>query len=93
MADLLLILLIIPLLGCLFALFAKKNDANAFYVTIFTIVSNMAVLLRLLPKVVHTGEDAVSGWTYQWLLPLNIELSFGADIIRCCCFWVFIWRS
>ena len=80
MADLLLILLIIPLLGCLFALFAKKNDANAFYVTIFTIVSNMAVLLRLLPKVVHTGEDAVSGWTYQWLLPLNIELSFGADI-------------
>ena len=36
LADLFLILLIIPLLGCLFVLSAKKNDINAFYVSLFT---------------------------------------------------------
>ena len=79
MVDLLLIVLIIPLLGCLFALFAKKNDVNAFYVTLFTIVSNMFVVLRLLPKAVHASDDVIRGYTYQWLKSLNIELSFGAD--------------
>ena len=80
MVDLMSILLIIPLLGCMFALFARKNDVNAFYVTIFTIVSDMAVLLCLLPNVVRIGGDAVNGWTYQWLMPMNVELSFGADV-------------
>lgn len=81
MADLLLILMIIPLLGCLFVLFAKKSDVNAFYVALFTVISNMAVVLRLLPKVVHASEDAVRSYTFSWLQQGNISLSFGADTI------------
>lgn len=80
MIDLLLILLIIPLLGCLFVLSAKKNDINAFYVTVFTVVSSMAVVLRLLPKVIHTADNTVSSYTHQWLQQSNISLSFGADV-------------
>ncbi len=79
MTELLLILLIIPLLGNMFVLFAKKNDTNAFYVAIFTIAANIAVVLRLLPPTVVNSAIPPENYTYHWLSNAGIDLVFGAD--------------
>ena len=80
MADLLLILLFIPLLGCLFSLGAKKNDVNAFYVALFTVISNIAVVLRLLPAATGNAGEVTEHYVYRWLSGADIEFIFGADV-------------
>lgn len=80
MIDLLLILLIIPIFGCLFVLAAQKNSMNAFYVTLFTLVGNIMAILALLPQVINMPNDAVQNYTYNWLEVANIEFVFGADV-------------
>lgn len=80
MIDLLLILLIIPLLGCLFVLFAQKNSANAFYVVLFTISGNIMGVLALLPHIIKSSDDTIHSYVYNWLNAKNIEFVFGADV-------------
>ena len=79
MIDLLLILLVIPLLGCLFALLAKKNETNVFDVVLFTVASNIAATLCLLSQVMNASGQAVENCIYRWHSAAGIEFSFGAD--------------
>ena len=81
MADLLLLLLVIPLLGSLFVLTAQKNENNAFNTTLFALGTGIVVILRLLSAVMLQSEAQVSQYTYAWLNLSHIELIFGADLL------------
>lgn len=80
MANLLLLLLVLPLLGCLFILTAKKNDNNAFHVSLFTLATLVAVVLRLLSLLVRNTADGFLQYKYSWLSTAHIEFAFGADL-------------
>ena len=80
MADLLLLLLILPLLGGLFVMTAQKNENNAFNTALFALASSIAVVLRLLSGVVHLPAEQGVEYTYAWLHSSHIELVFGADV-------------
>lgn len=79
MADIVLSLLIIPLLGCFFSLSAKKNDDNAFYVAVFTLLSNVLVVLWLISKaaVLQTGLL----YKFQWFNKDNMDMTLGFDVL------------
>ena len=79
MGEMVLLLLIIPLLGCLFALLAKKNDLNAFYVCIFTLLCNIFAILFLLSEV--SGPEAVIFYVFDWLGDAHTSITFGVDIL------------
>ena len=81
MADLLLLLLVIPLLGSLFVLTAQKNENNAFNTALFALGTGIVVVLRLLSAVVLQAEEQAAQYTYSWLKLSHIELMFGADVL------------
>ena len=80
MDNLLLLLLVLPLLGSLFVLTSKKNDNNAFHVTLFMLISEIAVVLRLLSMVAKPLGDQVLQYKYAWLASAQIEFVFGCDV-------------
>lgn len=80
MADLLLLLLVLPLLGCIFVLIAQKNENNAFNATLFTLASCIAVVLRLLSLVIHLSAEQTAQYTYAWLNSSHVEMVFAADV-------------
>ena len=57
MTDIFPLLFVLPLFGCLFVLFAKKNDNNSFHVTLFALLSNLAVIVRLLTQINRDTND------------------------------------
>ena len=77
MDNLLLLLLIIPLIGCLFILFSRKNADNAFMVALFTLSSNILLLLKLLSEIKRAN---VIEYSYEWLKNYDVTLVFGADM-------------
>lgn len=81
MTDIFPLLLVLPLLGCLFVLFSKKNDNNPFYVTLFTLFSNLAVIIRLLTQINRDNNDLqFFHYSYSWLEEHGIELVLEANL-------------
>ena len=80
MDNLLILLLILPLFGGLFVLTSKKNDTNAFYVTLFTLATGVAILLRMMSVVANPLNGQAVQYKYSWLEAAHIELSFGVDL-------------
>ncbi len=80
MPVLLLILIAIPLLGCLFTLFANKNGYNAYYVTIFTVTADILVVLRLFSQMDLADTSLQIFESYLWLARGNISLTFSVDV-------------
>ncbi|MBR1601366.1 MAG: hypothetical protein IJ677_07285, partial [Alphaproteobacteria bacterium] len=81
MTDIFPLLLLLPLLGCLFVLFAKKNDNNSFQVVLFTLLSNLAVIVRLLTQINRDNNDLQSfHFSYMWLESKGIELVMEANL-------------
>ena len=79
MTDLLLLLLLLPLCGCLFVLTAKKHDNNAFNVAIFTFTANIMFTARLL-QLHNQFPEEFKNLVFNWFDNYNIQLVFGADI-------------
>lgn len=81
MTDIFPLLLIVPLLGCLFVLFSKKNDNNAFYVALFTLFSDLAVIVRLLTQINSKNNDLrFFRYSYSWLEEQGIKLIMEANL-------------
>ncbi|MBQ8481698.1 MAG: hypothetical protein IJ532_04120 [Alphaproteobacteria bacterium] len=81
MTDMFPLLLLLPLLGCLFVLFAKKNDNNSFHVVLFTLLSNLAIIVRLLTQIHRDNNDLQSfHFSYPWLESKGIELAMEANL-------------
>lgn len=77
MASLLFVFLVLPLLGCVFVLFSKKDDYNAFNVTFFTLCTGILAILKLFSESQIVGADFV--YSYQWLKHPNVVFTFGVD--------------
>ena len=81
MTDIFPLLFVLPLFGCLFVLFAKKNDSNSFHVTLFTLLSNLAVIVRLLTQINRDNNDLqIFHFAYSWLESKGIELVMEANL-------------
>ena len=80
MENVLLLLITVPLIGCLFVLFAKKDDQNAFYVTLLSLTANFAVVLRLLSQMNYQDGDIQYRYVYDWLESAHIKFSLGVDL-------------
>lgn len=80
MPDLLMIMFLLPLIGCLFAMLAPKNTGNAFNVAIFTMSAELLMILLLFSKI---GDDETATrhimQTYDWINVLNLKISFGIN--------------
>ena len=47
MSELVLILMLLPLIGCLFVLSAPDAKNNAYHVSLFTLITGIVIILRL----------------------------------------------
>lgn len=75
------LLLVLPLLGCLFVLFSKKNDNNSFHVMLFTLLANMAIIVRMLTRINRDNNDLqVFHFAYSWLESKGLELVMEANL-------------
>ena len=79
MFDLSMMLLLLPLLGCLFVLTSKKDDDNAYHVSLFTLSSGIFIILRLFAELDFTRQGLQFVHELKWLENANISLSFGFD--------------
>lgn len=75
MADLLLLILSVPLLGCLFVALSPKNKDNAFNVTMFVLMSVEALLLRAGALI---GDGGFNYMLENWS-SLHLFFTFKAD--------------
>ena len=81
MSDIFPLLLILPLLGCLFVLFAKKNDNNSFHVTLFTLLANLAVIVRMLMQINSPDNDLQAfHLSYSWLESKGMAFTMEANL-------------
>jgi len=78
MTELVLLLLLLPLCGCLFILNARKNENNAFNVAVFTLVSAILLVVRLLQ--LNNMQQDIDPYVIGWFKGYDIELYFGVDI-------------
>ncbi len=79
MSDLLLILLLLPLLGCLFVLTSNKNGRNAYHVSLFTLGTGVFMILRIF-SVLNAQTDSLHLLhTFGWFENVNIPLLLSAD--------------
>lgn len=79
MPDQLIIMILLPLLGCLFALTTAKNKPNAFNVVIFTLVTNILVMLRLFSQVDLQSDSLQLRQSYEWISEFGLRITFGID--------------
>lgn len=73
------IMVLLPIIGCLFALMTSKNKPNAFNVSIFTLVSNIFVMLHLFSKIDLGKTSSQLKQSYEWIANFGIRLTFGVD--------------
>ena len=79
MPELILVMMLLPLVGCLFVLSAPDNKTNAYSVAFFTLITNLIVILRLF-SLLDINSSALSfGFEYQWLENYKLNLYFGVD--------------
>lgn len=79
MPDQLIIMILLPLLGCLFSLITIKNTLNAFNVIIFTLISNIFVMFRLFSLLDLQGNSIQLRQSYDWISEFNMRITFGVD--------------
>lgn len=79
MFNLSLMLLLLPLLGCLFVLTSQKKGNNAHHVTLFTLGSGIFIILRLFAELDLSQKGLQFLHQLNWLESANIRLSFGFD--------------
>lgn len=79
MIDPLMILILLPLLGCLFALTTQKKQKNAYTVTIFTLMSNILIVFRLFSQLELQNNSLQLRQSYEWISEFNLRITFGVD--------------
>ena len=79
MIDSLMIFILLPLLGCLFALFAQKKQKNAYNVAIFTLVTNVLIALRLFSQLDLQSMSLQLRQSYGWINEFSLRITFGVD--------------
>lgn len=75
----LIIMILLPLLGCIFSLTANKNSRNAFNVAVFTMLSNILVMLKLFSQVDINGHSLQLRQSYEWISEFGLRITFGVD--------------
>ncbi len=73
------IMILLPLIGCLFALTSAKNTLNAFNVTVFTLVSNILVMLKLFSLIDISNPSLQLRQSYEWISEFNLRTTYGVD--------------
>ena len=73
------IMILLPIIGCLFAMMTSKNKPNAFHVSIFTLISNIFVMLRLFSQIDLSNTSSQFKQSYEWITNFGIRLTFGVD--------------
>ena len=79
MIELILTLILLPLIGSLFVLTSKKGEDNAYNVSVFTLISNVIVILGLFSQIDTTNNDLQFVLSYVWTQSINIEINLGID--------------
>lgn len=79
MSALILITILLPLLGCLFAMASQKNSNNACNVAVFTLITDILVMLHLFSFIDIKNTTLSDNISYTWLQNGNIMLTFGID--------------
>lgn len=79
-ANPLMILILLPLLGCLFAMTAQKKQKNAYNVAIFTLTTNILIMLRLFSLLDLQNTALQFRQSYEWINELNLRITFGVDV-------------
>ncbi len=80
MFNLLFVFMMVPLIGCMFAIMAKRNDSNAYFVSLFTTFSAIIASLLLFSRINYIGDGMQLKYSFLWLESMNIILTFGMDI-------------
>ena len=79
MTELLLLVLLLPLCGCLFILTTKKDNINAFNVAVFTLFAVILLIVRLL-QLQNMQMYDIEPYVIKWFKEYNAKLHFRADI-------------
>ena len=79
MLSQLIIMILLPLIGCLFALTSAKKTINAFNVTVFTLVSNILVMLKLFSLIDISSPSLQLRQSYEWISEFNLRTTYGVD--------------
>lgn len=78
MSELILIMLLLPLIGCCFVLTAPDSRNNAYNVTFFTLITNILIVLRLF-SLIDVKAAETEGFTYRWLENIRLDLYFRSE--------------
>ncbi len=73
------LLILLPLLGCLFVMFSRRDADNAYHISLLTIGSGLALILRLFMQLDVTEKKLQFVHNFEWLQNANIIFSFGVD--------------
>ena len=79
MSELVLILMLLPLIGCLFVLSAPDAKNNAYHVSLFTLITGIVIILRLFSLLDIEAPSLSFNFSYQWLENFKFDLYFGLD--------------
>lgn len=79
MPEQILIIILLPLLGCFFAAVSPQNQLNAYKVAIFTLLANIVAVLMLFAHIDITDLKLQETAVYRWLGTEHGVLVFGAD--------------
>ena len=86
MAELILVMMLLPLIGCFFVLTAPDNKNNAYNVAFFTLAANMVIILRMFALTDAAQPSEISGFSFSWLDGVGLDLYFGTDIFSLAAF-------
>ncbi len=75
----LILLIILPLIGCLFSLTCAKKTQNAYNVVLFTLFSNIFVMLNLFSKLDIQSSSLQLRHSYEWIKEFGLRITFGID--------------
>ena len=79
MPELILVMLLLPIIGCFFVLTAPDNKNNAYNVVLFTLSANILTVLRLFSFAGENKTEEIAGFSFNWLENIGFELYFGVD--------------
>ena len=75
----LIILILLPLIGCLFSLTCAKKTQNTYNVVLFTLFSNILVMLNLFSKLNIKSPNLQLRQSYEWIKEFGLRITFGVD--------------